>query len=91
MTDRPNYGITVQPVSQCDKYGLPCAAALDDQGIPYLINQEGVGYSISGQQYSELDAIGEPIYLAEWIREFGARLEANYHTWVYKLSGQVYE
>jgi hypothetical protein len=86
MSDDRRRGCIVQPIAQKDKYGLETALAVrESDGANFLVNFEGVGYSIPGTEAVKLDAIGEPVDLADWIRTFGARLDSNHWHWYNRL------
>jgi len=87
MSEVRERGCTVQPVAQKDKYGLETALAMrESDGAYFLVNYEGVGYQIDGNEKVKLDEIGEPVDLADWIRTFGDRLDSNHWHWFNRLT-----
>lgn len=85
-------GITVRVFDADD--AMQYALAYDKDGTGYVICSEGVGWSLFNYlQGADKDDLlkqaqdeGTDIDLADFIRQFGARLESNYALWRARLS-----
>lgn len=83
--------------------GMTTALAFDPSGKAYVICTEGVGWEVgsgfkvndydpSAPAYTVSDLVhdhttGETVDLADFVRTFGSRLEANFGTWYRTLNG----
>lgn len=83
-------GFIVQPVevpadlSYGDYYSHAVAFASDD--TVHLICSEGVGCAITAEDIDRMKMVGEPMDLADFIRTFGGRLDANHYMWTRRLA-----
>lgn len=75
-----NEGVGNGPITDDDKYEIDLYAEYDGGGwcMPVM------SAKVNAEELKKL-ATAEKVNLADFIRQFGARLEANYHNWYKEL------